>query len=148
VTFLRVVDSMELREDDQIDTSRLKSTDRVEQVSRVGIGIVDLADECLSFINEVAKKPRSLNYNKYFIGLTEGGRANNFVSFAPKKSFLRLSMDLDPVEPWVKRVQDPGMDFKTKEGRLKVNLTVKDFEQNKDLLREMSHESATEDEKE
>jgi hypothetical protein len=57
-------------------------------------------------------------------------------------------MDLDPVEPWVKRVQDPGMDFKTKEGRLKVNLTVKDFEQNKDLLREMSHESATEDEKE
>lgn len=148
VTFLRIVDSTELREDDQIDASRLKSTDRAEWVSRVGTGIVELADKCLSFINEVAKRQRGLNYNKYFIGLTDGGRSNNFVSFAPKKSFLRVSMDLDPVDPWVERVKDTGLDFKTKEGRLKISLTPKDFEENKDLLREMLRQSTVEDEKE
>ncbi len=75
VTFLRVVDSTELREDD-IDTSKLKSTDRAEWLTRVGAGILEMADKCLSFINEAAKKQRSLNYNKYFIGLTDGTRSN------------------------------------------------------------------------
>jgi hypothetical protein len=70
------------------------------------------------------------------------------VWFSPKKSFLRVGLTLDPVEPWVKRVQDTGLDFKTKEGELKINLTSKEFEGNKDLIREMLREAVVEDEKE
>jgi hypothetical protein len=148
VTFFRVVDSTALRKEDHIDTGQLKPTDRAEWVSRVGAGIVELADKCLSFINEAATRQRSLNYNKYFIGLTDGVRSNNFVWFSPKKSFLRVGLTLDPVEPWVKRVQDTGLDFKTKEGELKINLTAKEFEGNKDLIKEMLREAVVEDEKE
>lgn len=148
VTFLRVVDSTALRKDDQIDASRLRPTDRAEWVSRVGNGIVELADKCLTLINEAAKRQRSLNYNKYFIGLTDGVRSNNFVWFSPKKSFLRVGLSLDPVEPWVKRVEDTGLEFKAKEGELKINLASKDFEAHKDLLRGMLREAVAQDERE
>lgn len=147
VTFLRVVDSTALRRDD-IDTGRLKSADRGEWVSRVGSGIVELADKCLVLINEAAKRQRSLNYNKYFIGLSDGSRSDNFVWFSPKKSFLRVGLSLDPVEPWAKRVQDTGLDFKSKEGELRVSLTPKDFDEHKGLIREMLREAAVQDEKE
>jgi hypothetical protein len=108
---------------------------------------VELADKCLTLINEVAKRQRSLNYNKFFIGLTDGVRSNNFVWFSPKKSFLRVGLSLDPVDPWVKRVEDTGLEFKVKQGELKVNLDSKDFDANRDLLREMLREAVAQDEK-
>jgi hypothetical protein len=86
-----------------------------------GSGILGLADQCLLFINETAKRPRSLNYNKSFIGLTEGGRANNFVWFNPKKSFLGLGAGLDPAEPWEKLLESAGLDFKNRNGDLRVD---------------------------
>ena len=87
LTFVRVVDSTKLRKDDQVNPTT-QTTDRAYWLSRVGAEIVGLADKCLVLINEAAKHPRSLNYNKYFIGLTDGTRSNNFVAFSPKKSFL------------------------------------------------------------
>ena len=148
ITFLRVVDSTRLRKDDRLDIANLKSTDRTEWVSRVGTGIVELVDKCLAFINEVATRPRSLNYNKFFIGLTDGTRSNNFVIINPRKSFLRLEIDIDPVEPWLKRLEDAGVDSKGHDGVLKIKLTAKDFEENKELLREILHEAVIQDEKE
>jgi len=148
ITFVRVVDSTKLRKDDQVNIANLKSTDRNEWVSRVGAGMIEMADKCLVFINEAAKRQRKLNYNKYFIGLTDGARANNFVNINPRKSFLRVNIALEPVEPWAKRLEDTGLDFKTQEGELKINLTAKDFEENKELIREILREAVVEDEKE
>ncbi len=59
-----------------------------------------------------------------------------------------MGIGLDPVEPWLERLKDTGLDFKNKEGWLKINLTPKDFEQNKDLLRELLRQSVLEDERE
>ena len=148
ITFVRVVDSTKLRKDDQVIVANPKSTDRAEWVSRVGAGMVELADRCLAFINEAAKRQRKLNYNKYFIGLTDGARSNNFVSFEPWKSFLRVRIALDPVEPWAKRLEDTGLDSKNQEGKLSINLTAQDFQENKDLIREILREAVVEDEKE
>jgi hypothetical protein len=52
VSFIRVVDITKLRDDDLIDSAKLKSTDRSEWISRVGTGMVELADKCLQLINE------------------------------------------------------------------------------------------------
>ena len=145
VTFLRVVDSTQLRKDDQVIPSQ--PTDRAYWLSRVGAGIVGIADQCLSFINETAKRPRSLNYNKYFIGLTEGGRANNFVSFSPKKSFLRLGISIDSTEPWEKLLEGAGLDFKNRNGDLKIELTGKDLAENSELIRNILREAVAEDER-
>lgn len=145
VTFLHVVDSRALRKDEPLDA---KPTDRGEWVSRVGGSIVELADRCLFLINEAAKRPYKLRYYKTYIGLADGDRPNNFVWFSPRKSLLRLGLSLTPVEAWAKRVQESGLYFKVNEGELKVDLTAKDFDANKDTLREMLREAVAENEKE
>jgi hypothetical protein len=140
VTFLRVVDSTALRRDDSAD---VKLADRDEWVARAGVSIVELADRCLSFINEVAKPQLSLNYAKTYIGLTDGTQSNDSVWFSPKKSFLRVSIMLDPIDSWTQRVKDADLDFKIKDGYIRVDLSPKEFADNKDLLREMLHEAET-----
>jgi hypothetical protein len=149
VTFLRVVDSTKLRRDDQIDIANLKSTDRAEWVSRVGNEIMNLLDECLRLINEGAKKSRSLNYKKGFVGLTEGAGPNNFVYFRPKKSFLWVNFNtLDPREPWVKRLEDAGLDVKEDpDGVFEVRLTTRDLAENRDLIGQLLFEAVKQDEK-
>jgi hypothetical protein len=145
LTFVRVVDSTRLRIDDQAIPSQ--PTDRSYWLSRAGSGIVTMVDQCLSFINEVAKKPRSLNYNKSYIGLTEGGRRDNFAWFNPKKSFLRLGVSLEPTEPWEKLLQSAGLDFKNRHGELRIELTTKDVAENGELIHNILREAVEEDEK-
>lgn len=148
VTFLRVVDSTKLRKDDRLSTAEIKSTDRNEWVARVGKEMIELADRCLGLINQAAKRQRKLNYNKYFIGLTDGVRSNNFVWFEPKKSFLRVNVHLDAPEAWTKGLEEAGLDFKTDEGQLKINLTATDFDANRDLVGKILQNAVMEDEKE
>jgi hypothetical protein len=145
VTFVRVVDSTQLRKDDTGIASQ--PTDRTYWLSRVGSGTIGIADQCLSFINEAAKRPRSLSYSKTFIGLAEGVRADNFVWFSPKKSFLRLVVNLDPSEPWEKLLEGAGLDFKNRNGELRIELTAKDLAENSHLIRDILREAVEEDEK-
>jgi hypothetical protein len=148
VTFLRVVDSAGLRKDDQSEIADLKSTDRTEWQSRVGVEKMGLVDESLRFINEAAARPRTLVYNNRYIGLADGGQVHNFVSFQPRTSFLRVKFNnLDPPDPWVKRLEDAGLDFTNRDGSLKVKVTPKDFAENRDLISEMLHEAVKQEEK-
>jgi hypothetical protein len=48
---------------------------------------------------------------------------------------------LSQTEPWLKRLQDSGLDSDVKDDALRVTLTAKDFEDNKELLTESLHES-------
>jgi len=146
VTFLRVIDSTRLRTDDQVAIAN--PTDRADWVARVGTGIVEIAESCLSFINQTAKRPRALNYNKSFIGLTDGVRVNNFVWFNPKMSFLRIGISLDPIEPWDKRLEEAGLEVKNRaDGTLRLRLTPKDMAQSGELIRAVLQEAVVEDEK-
>ena len=148
ITFVRVVDITKLRKDDVAVPTNSKPTDRNYWVSRAGADIIELADKCLAFINEAAKRQRNLNYNKAFIGLTDGARSNNFVVFWPRKSFLKVGIAVEPVEPWADGLKAVGLDFEIRKGKLQVSLTAKDFEENKDLVRGILRESVIEDEKE
>jgi hypothetical protein len=95
VNFIKLVDSAKLRRDDRLNATA-KATDRNYWLGRAGQTVIGLADECVSMINEVAKRKRSLNYNRGFIGLTDGVQSNNFVLFLPRKSFLRFRAALSP----------------------------------------------------
>ena len=139
-----MVDSTKLGNDDQVNPTNLKPTDRAYWLSRVGAEILGLADECLKFINEVAKHPRSLNYNRQYIGL-----ANSFVYFNPKRFFLRVTIYIHSTEEWSQRLEKAGMYFWSKnDGELKFRLRPKDFEENKALIRELLHAAVKEDKSE
>lgn len=145
LTFLRVVDSRKLRRDDSTSNS-VKSSDRTEWITYAGTALIDLVDKCLKFINEAAKQPRNLNYNKQFIGLMQNGRANNFVHFSPGKSSVWINIDIDPEEPWIKRLEDAGLDYRS-DYALRVKVSPKSFAENEALFREMLQEAVAQDEK-
>jgi hypothetical protein len=145
--FLKVLDSRKLRRDDTSGVAAQPS-DRAEWLSYAGAEIVEMVDKCTAWINEVAQEPRALNYNKYFIGLMESGRANNFVHFSPNRGSLWIVVSLDDADSWKEKVDNAGMDFRLKDGEnLRIKVTPKTFAENEALIREMLQQAVTEDEK-
>jgi hypothetical protein len=104
---------------------------------------MELVDRCLEMINAAVSTPRRLTYNKGFIGLNDGIRPGNFVTFRPSKLVLRVSLwYLSDVESSVKRLQESGLEARTKNDGVRVELTPKAFEENKQLITEMLQECA------
>jgi hypothetical protein len=139
--FVKVLDSRSLRTDEATELKE-KATDRAYWTSHTSTATVDLAEKCIAIINEVATVKRKPSYNKQFIGLNDGMRPSNFVTFQPRKSFLKVKFEtLSPIEPWSKRLQDSGLESDVKNEDLRVTLTAKDFDDNKELLTELLQEA-------
>ncbi len=135
--FVKVLDSRATRKD---ETSQLqaKATDRQYWVTRASAATIGLVDRCLEIINAVAGTPRKLTYNKQFIGLNDSVRPGNFVTFVPRASVLKMSfLALAQIEPWAKRLEESGLEFVTRDDRVRVTFTPKVFDENKQLLTEM-----------
>ncbi len=147
LNFVKVLDSRSLRTDEATELKE-KATDRAYWISRASTSTVELAEKCIAIINQVATVTRKPSYNKYFIGLNDGIRPGNFVTFKPRKSFLKVKFEaLSPTEPWLKRLEEKGLDSDVKNEDLRVTLTAKDFDDNSELLTELLHEAVKQYEK-
>ncbi len=147
LNFVKVLDSRTLRTDEARELKE-KATDRAYWISRASTATVDLAEKCIAIINEVATVPRKPSYNKYYIGLNDGIRPGNFVTFKPRKSVLRVKFEaLSTTEPWLKRLQDSGLESEVKNEDLRVFLTAKDFDDRRELLTELLQEAVRQYEK-
>jgi len=137
LNFVKVLDSRSLRIDEAPEL-REKATDRAYWIARAGTGTVELVEKCIAIINQVATVARKPSYNKYYIGLNDGVRPGNFVTFKPQKSLLRVKFEsLGVIEPWLKRLQDSGLEADVKNEDLRVYLTTKDFDDRRELLTEL-----------
>jgi hypothetical protein len=138
--FVKVLDSRATRKDETTQI-QAKATDRQYWISQTSIATVELVEECLKIINAVAGiSRRYLTYNRQFIGLNDGVRPGNFVTFRPRRSTLRIKFEsLGQIEPWVKRLEESGLEVSTKnfDESVRVTLTPKAFDENKQLLTEM-----------
>jgi hypothetical protein len=147
LNFVKVLDSRSLRKDEVAELKE-KATDRAYWIARATPVTVDMAEKCIAIINEVATIPRKPSYNKYYIGLNDGIRAGNFVTFKPQKSVLRVKCEaLSSPEPWVKKLQDAGLESEVKNEDLRVYLTPKDFEDNKAVITELLQDAVRQYEK-
>jgi len=141
LNFLKVLDSRVLRKDETAELTQ-KSVTRQDWVDKASAATVELAEKCIEIINQAASVARKPTYNRYYIGLNDGLRASNFVTFRPKRTFLNLQFEaLNATEPWLKKLQDSGLESDVKDENLRVTLTPKDFEENKELLTELLHEA-------
>jgi hypothetical protein len=147
LSFAKVLDSRTLRKD---ETAELKdrATDRPYWIAKASPATVELAEKCIAIINQVASVSRKPTYNRYYIGLNDGVRPGNFVTFRPKKSFLNLKFEaLSPADPWLTRLKESGLESDVKNEDLRVTLTTKDFDDNKELLTELLQEAVRQYEK-
>lgn len=134
--FVRVLDQRMLRKDDQTETA-MASVDRSYWNERATPKVVKLTDELLDIINETAEPKQQLNYNRYYVGLTDGQRSRNFVHFRLRKQFLHLTAEVGDVDTWVERLEDDGLSAVKRQGRVRVTVAPPDLKKHRELLAQL-----------
>ena len=138
LNFTRVLDEISpgaAAEDEEL--SEREATDRnywEEKGSDLSLG---LADECLDILKEI-DATLSLTYNKYYIGLRQGNRPNNFVIFKPKKKFLRVEIrvaDLDALRAEMKGADIEVIGIDKRWGRVRFIINKGETSTQKGLLK-------------
>jgi hypothetical protein len=137
--FVRVLDQRLLRRDDVAD-SKIELTDRAYWVEKSAIPIMQIVDEMLNIINEKADPKQQLNFNKYYIGLTDGLRFRNFIYFRPRKKFVRVTVPGGWTEDRSARFEEAGVDAEQSNDKLVFNLSPNDLSKSRDLIASIIHE--------
>lgn len=142
LVFTTVVDQMSLGLVDE-DEAGQEPTDRAYWESRGSKKTVAMADEML----EIARTHDStlqLKYNKFHIGLARDGQPFNFITFRPKKSFMRFEPRLVESQETQERLESAGldvMDYDKRRGRYRIRLKPGDISRHREILSEIVAEA-------
>ena len=139
LNFVRVLDQRRLRRDDTPIT-KLPSVDRSYWINQSKKPIVQLADELLGIINEKAQTPQQLNYNKHYIGLSDGIRSRNFIYFRPRLKYLRVVIPGGWSEERSARFEEAGFEADQKDDELVFNLSPAGLKKHTELISSVIHE--------
>lgn len=139
--FVKVIDQRALRTDDD-DVARAAPTDRAYWEKRAEPETVRLVDQLVDMVNEKAEASHQAKYNKFYIGLSDGHRVNNFVTFSPKKKYTYVAAKVEE-DGWVQRFEDSGLEAQVdRDGKLQVKLNGPELAENRDLVAELLHAAA------
>lgn len=133
LNFTKVMNRFSLRNDD-ISESKLTETDRNYWNEKSSPKTVEIVDHLLEVINETAEPKQKINYNKYYIGLSDGYKVRNFIHFKPKKQFTNVFLELENPAEWVKTMEDEGVSAVVQDKVLKFSLTPQILKQKKDII--------------
>ena len=138
LVFTTVVDQMPLGLVDE-DEEVQETTDRSYWEQRSSKKTVTIADELLE-LARIHDRSLELKYNKFYIGLSKGGRPSNFVIFRPKKEFLRFEPRLKSTSETQEFLSSAGldvMDYDSRWGRYRIRLQPADMDKSKKILAEV-----------
>ena len=135
--FTKIVDEVVRGDDEEDDTPEEKATDRNYWEKKNLTKSLAIVDECMGVLHSIAPGVNP-NYRQNYIGLRENDRANNFISFFPKVSFLRVRVRIAATEEWTKRLEDAGIEVfeNRKRGRIEFRLNGGDTKKHESLLKE------------
>ena len=126
LSFTTVLDQRSLRRDDVTEV-RPAPSDRAEWVKRSSATVMQTADEVLKIINQHTKTTYQLNFNRHYIGLSDGVRSRNFIHFQPRRNHLRVIMPNAWNAANVGQIQEAGLEAEQNNDRLVFNLTAADL---------------------
>lgn len=133
--FTTVLDQLTLGALD--DEGESETTDRQYWETKKGTKqTVGLADKLLDLIRSFAPA-LELKYNKFYIGLAENGQPRNFVIFRAKKAIMQVGIKLKESDEIQSMLDDSGldvMDYDKRWGMYRVRMTLKDINQNQEVL--------------
>jgi len=143
--FVKVLDEVIPGEDPKISDQK---TDESYWQDKASKETVDLAKQCLSLMHTFNNSLR-LNFNKYYVGLGDEYRSNNFVIFRPKVGFLRVEVRLEDLAGLKQSLEEKGFeaDANSRDTRVVFRLKRGDIERHRDLLTDIfrkSHEEGKE----
>lgn len=135
LTFTKVVDELELGEDDSTVIVKGTTTrnDYEESVPKQILERVDGLYKILTTIDPAFE----LNYTKYYIGLARAGIVNNFIQFRPKQNFLKLTFKCAQSSELESEMEAAGLDimgYDQKWREYTIRVTPKEFQAQGRLL--------------
>jgi hypothetical protein len=143
LTFTKILDEISLGlvdEDEEIS----EVTDRnYWETKRATPKTMKVVDEALNLIKEVIPDCQ-LKYNKFYVGLTHNGRADNFVIFRAKKNFTRMEIRLEKSEEIENKIEEKGIDlmeYDRKSGRYRIKITSSDLRKHREFIKSLIRKS-------
>ncbi len=136
--FTKVLDEIIPGEDDE-DEPPPMSVDRSYWEKKVLKQSLDTVDTSLEIIKGFDPSAQP-NYNKAYIGITDGMRPRNYLLFKAKKQFVRVEAKIRDQEQWRQRLEDaeifvfPG---RGKRKRIHFRMNNVELEKNKELISEL-----------
>ncbi len=140
LVFTRVMDefSRGLVGDDEDELA--VPADKEYWVRRAAKETVALADDILAKIKEM-EPSLELNYNKPYIGLRRDGKADNFLSFIPRKKNIIFELRLpqsEEVDQIIDEAEFDQMEYHKRSERYRLRLTKDDISSNSAFLLELA----------
>jgi Domain of unknown function (DUF5655) len=139
LVFTKVMDELSRGVVDEDEDAEAAPTDRAYWEKRGTKATVQLADELLAIAREIDPS-LELKYNKYYIGLSKGGQAFNFLAFRPRKSTINVEVKLPRADEIDTKIEQAGietLEYSTRWGAYRVSLHKNDITKNRDLLKEL-----------
>jgi hypothetical protein len=90
--------------------------------------------EILGLISKTATPQQNLNYNKHYVGLTDGTRSRNFIYFRPRRQFLRVIIPDGWNEGRAARFDEAGLEAEQSDDKLVFNLSSSDLTKHRALI--------------
>ena len=133
--FTKVMDELVLGTEDEEEIVG-PPADRAYWVAKSSEESVALAEQCLPLLRQVVPN-LDVKYNRYYIGLVQDGRPNNFAIFRPKKRWVRVEARLRETESWARNLDSGGFEVLAGGrggGWLHFNLRQDDLQRNPELI--------------
>jgi|SaaInlLV_10m_DNA_2_1039722.scaffolds.fasta_scaffold06560_3 hypothetical protein len=140
LNFVKVMDKFALRKDDEVEV-KITETNRDYWDRRATKKTVSVVDKLLPIINNKVASTQKLNFNKYYIGLTDGLKSRNFIYFKPKKQFTHVFFEIDNINEWIEKLDDRGISSTTQNKHLQVTLTPSQMTKHEELINELIDEA-------
>lgn len=109
LVFTKVLDELQRGFVDEDEDAISAPTDRAYWENDKGTTkTVALMDRIFELVKE-GDPSSELKYNKFYVGLIKDGRANNYVAFRPKKSFVMFEVKMPRTEDIDTLLEDEGL---------------------------------------
>ncbi|HSY19702.1 MAG TPA: hypothetical protein VK815_15270 [Candidatus Acidoferrales bacterium] len=134
--FSKIIDELHLGPDDTGTGSSRGTYTRADWENENPKQMLEMIDELFAGLKAIDSK-YDLKYNKYYIGVSYAGSANNIVQFRPKKNFLKLTVYLPQSDELEKKMDEAGvevLDYDTKWRTYTFRVTPDSYRKNKGLF--------------
>ena len=140
LVFTKVLDEVQRGLVDEDEDAISAPTDRAYWENDQGTPkTVGLMDRMFEIVNE-GDPTCELEYNKFYVGLIKNGRANNYVTFRPKKSFVLFEPRIprsDEIDALLETASVETLEYNARWRLYRIRVTDKNFKAHLDLFRDL-----------
>ncbi len=144
LVFTKVLDEMQRGLVDEDEDAISAPTDRAYWEKEKGtLKTVALMDRLFDLVKE-SDPEVELKYNKFYVGLTKDGRADNYAQFRPQKTSVLLEIHLPRTDQTDAMLEEAGietLEYSARWARYRIRVTDKDLKAHTELFKQLIDEA-------